>query len=83
MFTEKEYQSFIKYVLKREMQKSVTTAEDLSVKLNMDIRTLRNKLSRSSYSAVFFLQLLNLLGCKTIDLTDLELYINNLNKKTI
>lgn len=81
MVSENECRAYVKYMLKREMQKSVMNVEQLAIKLNMDSQALHNKISRASFSAVFLLRVLHLLECRAIDLSDFDFYINKLNKR--
>lgn len=80
MVGEHEFRAYVKYMLKREMQKSVTSVEQLAVKLNMDSQVLHNKIFRASFSAVFLVRVFYLLGCKHIDLSDFEFYTNKLKQ---
>jgi hypothetical protein len=80
MFDVKECRAYAKYVLKREMKKSVMNVEQLATLLNVDSQALHNKISRSSFSAGFLFQALNLLECKNIDLSDLVLFLENVEK---
>ena len=80
MIEEEYVRAYVKYVLKREMQKSVTSVEQLAALLNMDRQALQNKISRASFSAAFLLHVLHLLECKNVDLSDFEFYINRIKK---
>ena len=81
MFTEDECRAYAKYLVKREMHKSHTNVTEIAQKLGLGVNMLRTKINRGAFSAGFLFQVLNLLECKNIDLTDIEIYISNLNKK--
>lgn len=80
MFDEKECRAYAKYVLKREMKKSVMNVEQLATLLNVDSQALHNKISRASFSGGFLFQVLNMLECKKIDLSDLRVFLENVKK---
>lgn len=80
MFDEKECRAYAKYVLKREMKKSVMNVEQLATLLNVESQALHNKISRASFSGGFLFQVLNLLECKNIDLSDFVLFLENVKK---
>ena len=81
MYSEKKFSAYVKYILKREMKKSVISVEQLALELKMDSQALHNKISRASFSSGFLLRALFLLGCKRLDLSDLEGYMNRLENK--
>lgn len=83
MFTEDEVRSYAKYLIKRETHKRCMKVTEISTKLEVDVKFLRTKLARGSYSAGFFLNFINALGCKNIDMSDFDDFINNLRMKKI
>ena len=80
---EKQGRAYAKYVLKREMLKTGINAEKIAGKLNMDTNVLHTKISRASFSSGFFFQVINVLECKNIDLSDFEFFIDRLKKNEI
>ena len=63
----------VKGMLKAEMKRRNLTYDQLSEKLaaigvQESSRNLRNKVSRGGFSAVFFVQCLEAIGCDRIDL---------------
>lgn len=73
--TEKESIEFVKSCLKQEMSKRDLTYSQMVDKLNeLGINEtfggFRNKMSRGTFSASFFIQCLSMLGCKNVKLED-------------
>lgn len=83
MFTEDEVRSYAKYLIKRETHKKCMKVSEISKKLEVDAKFLRTKLARGTYSAGFFLNFINVLGCKNIDMSDFDDFIKNLRTRKI
>jgi hypothetical protein len=71
MVTDTEWQSEAKGLLKAELKRKGVTYRDLAAKLEtMGIReseaNIANKISRGGFSAVFLLQCLKAIGCRTL-----------------
>lgn len=67
----KDWQAQVKGLLKAELSRRNLTYADLADKLaavgiEEDRRNLSNKIARGSFSAVFFVQCLEAIGCNTI-----------------
>ena len=65
----------VKGMLKAEMKRRDMTYEQLSAKLaeigvNDTPTNIRNKVSRGGFSAVFFVQCLKAIGCRSLTLLD-------------
>jgi len=71
----KDWQALVKGLLKAELKRRNLKYGDLAAKLaavgvNDSERNISNKISRGSFTAVFFLQCMEAIGCKTIRLED-------------
>jgi hypothetical protein len=71
----KDWQAQVKGLLKAELSRRNLTYADLADKLSAigieeDRRNLSNKIGRGSFTAVFFVQCLEAIGCKTVHLDD-------------
>jgi hypothetical protein len=71
----KDWQGQIKGLLKAELKRRNLSYADLSAKLAAigvkdNERNISNKIGRGSFTAVFFLQCMEAIGCKTIHLED-------------
>ena len=69
--TDEEWQDRVKGLLKGELKKRNLGYRDLSEKLAMigvhdSERNISNKLSRGSFTAVFLIQCLDAIECKTL-----------------
>lgn len=76
MRTENEWANWVKGMLKAELKRRNVTYEQLAQKLqeagiNETPAAIANKISRGRFTAVFLLQCLEAIGCKTLHL-DLE-----------
>ena len=74
---EKEWQEHVKDMLKAELTRRHVTYRDLAEKLQAigvetNDRAIRNKLSRGGFSAAFFFQCMDAIGCRVIRLHDDE-----------
>lgn len=74
---EGEWQERVKALLKAELKRRRTSYGDLRDKLaamgvKASVATITNKLSRGSFSAVFFVQCLVAIGCQSLRLDDIE-----------
>jgi hypothetical protein len=75
MRTEEEWALLAKRLLKAEMTKRGITYDQLSEKLaalgvHDTSVNIRNKVARGKFTAVFLLQCLEAIGCKSISLAD-------------
>jgi hypothetical protein len=73
----KDWQARLKGMLKAELKRRNLSYADLADKLaeigvKEDRRNLNNKIGRGTFSAVFFIQCLEAIGCKTLHLDDVE-----------
>jgi hypothetical protein len=72
---EVDWQARVKGLLKAELKRRQLSYADLAAKL-ADIgvedneRNISNKLTRGSFTAVFFFQCMEAIGCKTVHLAD-------------
>jgi 3-mercaptopyruvate sulfurtransferase SseA len=71
----KDWQAQVKGILKGELKRRNVSYANLASKLaDMGIkdseRNIANKIARGSFTAVFFLQCLEAIGCETVHLTD-------------
>jgi hypothetical protein len=71
----KDWQAQVKGLLKAELSRRSLTYADLAEKLAAigiedNERNISNKIGRGSFTAVFFLQCMEAIGCKTIHLQD-------------
>lgn len=72
----KDWQAQVKGLLKAELKKRNLSYADLAEKLaaigiKENDRNISNKIGRGSFTAVFFVQCMEAIGCKTIHLEDL------------
>ena len=75
MTADAKWQGRVKGLLKAELKRRNVSYRDLAEKLTaMGVpeteRNLANKISRGSYTAVFFIQCLVAVGCTTLRLED-------------
>lgn len=75
MKTEAEWTDQAKGILKAELKRRNLTYRDLAEKLAAigvedSERNLTNKVARGSFTAVFLVQCLEAIGCKTVRLSD-------------
>ena len=73
----KDWQALVKGLLKAELKRRDLRYADLAQKLagigvKDSERNISNKISRGSFTAVFFVQCLEAIGCRTIHLSDGE-----------
>ena len=71
----KDWQPFVKGLLKAELKRRSLSYGDLVEKLAAigvedSERNISNKISRGSFTAVFFVQCLEAIGCRTLHLED-------------
>jgi hypothetical protein len=71
----KEWQARVKGILKAELKRRDLSYADLAAKLAAigvkdSERNISNKISRGSFTAVFFVQCMEVIGCQTIHLGD-------------
>jgi hypothetical protein len=71
----KDWQAQVKGLLKAELKKRNLSYADLATKLAAvgvkdSERNISNKISRGSFTAVFFVQCMDAIGCRTIHLED-------------
>jgi hypothetical protein len=71
----KDWQAHVKGILKAELKRRDLSYADLAVKLagvgvSDSERNISNKISRGSFTAVFLVQCMEAIGCKTIHLDD-------------
>lgn len=76
MPADKEWQDRVKGILKAELKRRNVSYKQLAERLaDMGIheseRNINNKVSRGGFTAVFFIQCLVAIGCKSVQLTDL------------
>ncbi|MFP5518052.1 MAG: DUF6471 domain-containing protein [Alphaproteobacteria bacterium] len=74
MRTEDEWADLVKRLLRAEMTRRGVTYEDLTEKLAAigvqdTAVNIRNKVARGKFTAVFLVQCLEAIGCKTLALT--------------
>jgi Domain of unknown function (DUF6471) len=72
---EQDWQAKVKGVLKAELKRRGLSYADLAAKLEAigikdNERNISNKLARGTYTAVFFFQCMEAIGCKTVHLGD-------------
>lgn len=72
---EQDWESRVKGLLKVELKRREVTYRELTEKLARigvaeTPENIANKVSRGKFSAVFFIQCLDVLGCNTIRLND-------------
>lgn len=71
----KDWQAQVKGLLKAELKRRNLSYADLADKLaevgvKDNERNISNKISRGTFTAVFFVQCLEAIGCKTLHLED-------------
>lgn len=71
----KDWQALIKGLLKAELKRRNLSYANLAEKLAAigvkdNERNISNKISRGTFTAVFFVQCMDAIGCKTIHLED-------------
>ena len=71
----KDWQAKVKGLLKAELKRRDLSYRDLAERLEAigvkdSERNISNKIARASFTAVFFLQCLEAIGCRTIHLGD-------------
>jgi hypothetical protein len=75
MPTHHEWQRRVKGILKGELKRRHITYRDLAGKLHEigvddSERNIANKIARGTFTAVFFVQCLDAIGCKSLQLQD-------------
>ncbi|WMT75085.1 DUF6471 domain-containing protein [Bradyrhizobium sp. Ash2021] len=75
MAKRKDWQARVKGLLKAELKRRNLSYADLAGKLatvgiDDSERNISNKISRGTFTAVFFIQCMEAVGCKTIHLED-------------
>jgi hypothetical protein len=73
----KDWKALVKGLLKAELARRNLSYADLAEKLAAigvkdSERNISNKISRGSFTAVFFVQCLDAIGCRTVHLSDGE-----------
>ena len=73
MTTTRDYQTVVKGLLKAELKRRDLSYADLAEKLKTvgiddNERNISNKIGRGTFTAVFFFQCMDAIGCKTIHL---------------
>ena len=71
----KDWKAKVKGLLKAELARRQMSYADLAVKLEAvgikdNDRNISNKMARGTFTAVFFVQCLQAIGCKTIHIED-------------
>ena len=71
----KDWRAQVKGILKAELKRRNLSYADLAEKLasvgvEEEARNISNKIGRGSFTAVFFVQCMEAIGCKTIHLGD-------------
>ena len=71
----KDWQAKVKGILKAELKRRNLSYADLGERLAVigvkdNERNISNKIARGSFTAVFFVQCLEAIGCRTIHLED-------------
>jgi hypothetical protein len=72
-----DWKTKVKGLLKAELKRRGLSYADLAEKLSAigiedNERNISNKLTRGTFTAIFFVQCLHAIGCKTIHLDDSE-----------
>ena len=72
----RDWQALAKGILKAELKRRNLSYADLAVKLHAvgvedNERNISNKIARGSFTAVFFLQCLNAIGCHTVNIEEI------------
>ncbi len=73
----KDWQALVKGLLKAELKRRNVSYADLAEKLaavgvKENERNIANKIARGSFTAVFFVQCMNAIGCRVIRLDENE-----------
>jgi len=73
--TTRDWQSLVRGILKAELKRRELSYADLADKLRVlgieeDRRNITNKIGRGTFSAVFFFQCMEAIGCHIIHLDD-------------
>lgn len=79
--TEKKWRSYAQRTLKREMGHSLVKPAELAEKLGTSAESLRIKIRRAGFSAGFFLQALDALEVKQINLEEIKRLEKTTKKK--
>ena len=71
----KDWQAQVKGILKAELARRNLTYADLAEKLDSigikdNERNISNKIGRGTFTAIFFVQCMEAIGCKTIHLNE-------------
>ena len=71
----KDWQALVKGMLKAELKRRDLSYADLADKLRAigikdNDRNISNKIARGTFTAVFFVQCLEAIGCRTVHLDD-------------
>ena len=71
-----DWQALVKGILKAELKRRDLSYADLAEKLRLigvkdSERNICNKISRGSFTAVFFVQCLNAIGCHNVNIGNL------------
>ena len=71
----RDWQRHVKGILKAELKRRHVSYRDLAEKLAVhgikeSERNLANKIARGSFTAVFFVQCLTVIGCSTVHIQD-------------
>ena len=69
---EKKWRTYAQRVIKREMGHSLVKPSELAEKLGISADSLRIKIRRAGFTAGFFLQALEALDVKQIDLEEIR-----------
>lgn len=70
--SEKKWRSYAQRAVKREMGRLLMSPSDLAKKMGISADSLRNKLRRAGFSAGFFLETLETLRVKQIDIEEIK-----------
>ena len=75
MIQSRDWQAQVKGLLKAELKRRDLSYRDLAQKLeaigvNDSERNISNKIARGSFTAVFFVQCLEAIGCKNVHLNE-------------
>jgi len=72
---DKDWKAHVKGMLKAELKRQNLSYADLAEKLteigiSENELNVKNKIGRGSFTAIFFVQCLEAIGCRTLHLTD-------------
>jgi hypothetical protein len=76
MRTNRDWQAIVKGAIRAELARRNMSYRELAEQLDaigvkgMNERTISNKINRGTFSAVFFVQCMEAIGCRTIHLQD-------------